>query len=663
MTKSEIKNVNVDSIISGLVAENPGTGLIGGYCEDGFPFFFANQAMAEMMGYTDVEDLQAGIGGMVANTIHPEDMPQVNADLGTNWHEGDTYETTYRMPRKDGTWFWTVDRGQFVRAEDGRLAILSVCSDMTEFTHRLQDLEHKSMVSESMLSSLPGGYHRCATDSDYTFLYISERFCEILGWTKEEIRTKFNNKFINLLHPDDRSLADEYVEHIKLKQNSKYQEQVYRLASKDGYRWVTDTTMELSVDGENFYQGFITDITQFIHEREQREEQMHRAMLEAERANASKTTFLRHMSHDIRTPLNGIVGMLDMMERYDSDPEKRAECRQKMVDSTNYLLSLVNNILDMNKLESGKVELEEKPFNIAEVLMSCLTVASEQAAEAGIKLLGGVEASSVKHRYLVGSPVHLNRILMNLASNAIKYNRPGGSLSVSAVELSCANDVAVFQFTCADTGIGMSKEFQQHAFDAFSQEERALNPTRAGSGLGLAIVKEFTELMGGSIKLESEEGEGSIFTVTLPFKLDTAHEETQAEELPQVDLSGKHALLAEDNALNAEIAQMLLEDLGITSDLAVNGQEAVSKFNAAPEGTYDVVLMDIMMPIMNGLDAARAIRALNRADAKGVAIVAMTANAFQDDIRASMEAGMNGHITKPLYRDRVEEALAAALAK
>jgi CheY-like chemotaxis protein len=327
------------------------------------------------------------------------------------------------------------------------------------------------------------------------------------------------------------------------------------------------------------------------------------------------------------------------------------------------LLSLVNNILDMNKLESGKVELEEKPFNIAEVLMSCLTVASEQAAEAGIKLLGGVEASSVKHRYLVGSPVHLNRILMNLASNAIKYNRPGGSLSVSAVELSCANDVAVFQFTCADTGIGMSKEFQQHAFDAFSQEERALNPTRAGSGLGLAIVKEFTELMGGSIKLESEEGEGSIFTVTLPFKLDTAHEETQAEELPQVDLSGKHALLAEDNALNAEIAQMLLEDLGITSDLAVNGQEAVSKFNAAPEGTYDVVLMDIMMPIMNGLDAARAIRALNRADAKGVAIVAMTANAFQDDIRASMEAGMNGHITKPLYRDRVEEALAAALAK
>jgi PAS domain S-box-containing protein len=663
MTKSEINNVNVDSIISGLVAENPGTGLIGGYCEEGFPFFFANQAMAEMMGYTDVEDLQAGIGGMVANTIHPEDMPQVNADLGTNWHEGDTYETTYRMPRKDGTWFWTVDRGQFVRAEDGRLAILSVCSDMTEFTHRLQDLEHKSMVSESMLSSLPGGYHRCATDSDYTFLYISERFCEILGWTKEEIRTKFNNKFINLLHPDDRSLADEYVEHIKLKQNSKYQEQVYRLASKDGYRWVTDTTMELSVDGENFYQGFITDITQFIHEREQREEQMHRAMLEAERANASKTTFLRHMSHDIRTPLNGIVGMLDMMERYDSDPEKRAECRQKMVDSTNYLLSLVNNILDMNKLESGKVELEEKPFNIAEVLMSCLTVASEQAAEAGIKLLGGVEASSVKHRYLVGSPVHLNRILMNLASNAIKYNRPGGSLSVSAVELSCANDVAVFQFTCADTGIGMSKEFQQHAFDAFSQEERALNPTRAGSGLGLAIVKEFTELMGGSIKLESEEGEGSIFTVTLPFKLDTAHEETQAEELPQVDLSGKHALLAEDNALNAEIAQMLLEDLGITSDLAVNGQEAVSKFNAAPEGTYDVVLMDIMMPIMNGLDAARAIRALNRADAKGVAIVAMTANAFQDDIRASMEAGMNGHITKPLYRDRVEEALAAALAK
>ncbi len=614
-------------------------------------------------GYENVDDLRAGIGGMVANTIHPDDMAQVTADLGTNWQEGQTYETTYRMPRKDGTWFWTVDRGQFVKADDGRLAILSVCTDMTSFMHRMDELEHKSTVTESMLSGLPGGYHRCAADEDYTFLYVSERFCEMLGWTEEEIRTKFDNKFVNLLHPDDIGLADEYVANIKAKQDSKYQEQVYRLAAKDGYRWVTDTTIELSVDGETFYQGFITDITKFIHERELREEQMQHAMEEAERANASKTTFLRHMSHDIRTPLNGIVGMLEMMERYDSDPEKRAECRQKMQDSANYLLSLVNNILDMNKLESGQVELEDTPFNLSEVLMSCLTVVGEQAAAAGVKMLGGPHASTIKHRHLIGSPVHLNRILMNLGSNAVKYNNPGGSVTFSATELSYTNEIAVYQFTCTDTGIGMSKEFQEHAFDAFSQEERAISATRTGSGLGLAIVKEFAELMGGSIKLESEEGVGSTFTVTLPFKLDTSHESAEAAEAPQVNLQGKHALLAEDNALNAEIAQMLLEDLGMTSEVAQNGKEAVDKFQASAPGTYDVVLMDIMMPVMGGLEAARAIRTLEREDAKEVAIVAMTANAFQDDIRASLEAGMDGHITKPLYRDRVQEAIASALAR
>ena len=671
MSTSNLPGVNVESIISSLAGANAGTGVIGGYCEDGFPLFYANQAMVDMLGYDSLDDFTRGINGLVANTIHPDDMAQVNADLGDDWREGDTYQTQYRMPRKDGSWFWTVDRGEFVRAQDGRLAIISVCSDMTEFMQRHAELEKKNLVSESMLDSLPGGYHRCANDSEYTFLYVGRRFCEMLGWTEDELREKFDYKFMNLVHPDDRHLTTEYVETIskataeaKEGEPSQYHEQVYRLASKnDGYRWVTDSSIEMHVDGQTMYQGFITDITPFYAEQERRRQQAEEAALEAERANASKTSFLRHMSHDIRTPLNGIIGMIEMSERFDDDPEKRAECRRKMLYSSNYLLSLVNNILDMNKLESGLMEVENEPFDLVEMLMEQLTVIGSLAGEAGVQLLGGRESSTVVHRHLVGSRTYLNRVLMNLASNAVKYNKPGGTLTITATELSCEGDTVYYQFICEDTGIGMSEEFQKHAFEAFTQEERAAQSAYTGTGLGLAIAKELTELIGGTIEMESVEGKGTKFTMVFPFKIDAARHLRNMGQREHVDLNGKHALLVEDNDLNAEIAQMILSDMGISTEVANDGAQAVEAFKAAAPGTFDLVFMDIMMPVMNGLDATRAIRALERDDAKTTPVLAMTANAFQDDVRASLDAGMNGHITKPLNREQIEEAVENALAK
>ena len=260
MDSERLRGIDVNDIISGIAAGTPGAGVIGGYCEDGFPFFHANQAMVDMLGYDDVDDLVAGIGGLVANTIHPDDMPQVTADLGDYHCEGRIYETTYRMPRKDGSWFWTVDRGEVVRAQDGRLAIISVCQDMTAFVHRQQELERRSLVNESMLGSLPGGYHRCAADEGYPFIYTSERFRDMLGWSAEELETEFGNKFLNLVHPDDRKLTVEYVHKLESHSGDRYQDSVYRLRCKGrGYRWFTDATLECEVDGSRFFQGFLSD--------------------------------------------------------------------------------------------------------------------------------------------------------------------------------------------------------------------------------------------------------------------------------------------------------------------------------------------------------------------------------------------------------------------
>ncbi len=459
-------------------------------------------------------------------------------------------------------------------------------------------------------------------------------------------------------------MTSDYVDRISSGEERGKQDQVYRLAAKGGgYRWVTDATMEMNADGKTFYQGFITDITEFMTEREEREKELEQIVDQAERANASKTSFLRHMSHDIRTPLNGIIGMIDMSERYDDDPERRRDCRQKMLYSTNYLLSLVNDILDMNKLESGQMELENKPFDLVEMLTNQLTVIDSMAGEVGAKMIGGKESSKIIHRYLIGSPTYLNRVLMNLASNAVKYNRPGGTVSVYATELSCANDEVRYRFVCEDTGIGMSEEFQKRAFDAFAQEERTAQAAYTGTGLGLAIAKELTELMGGTIEMESTEGVGTKFTMEFTFKIDSGRHLRKMAEHKAVDLAGMHALLAEDNDLNAEIAEMLLTDMGLTVERVANGKLAVDAFAAAEPGVYDLVFMDVMMPEMDGLKAARAIRALDRPDAKTTPILAMTANAFQDDIQASLDAGMNAHITKPLYRERIEEAVAKAMAE
>ena len=395
----------------------------------------------------------------------------------------------------------------------------------------------------------------------------------------------------------------------------------------------------------------VRDITEEKLRELMYQKQLKESMEDAQRANISKTAFLRRMSHDIRTPLNGIVGMIHIAQKHSNDVAKLQECRQKVLQSTDYLQKLINNVLDISKLESGSLMLEYKSFDLVELLSNNMTVVAMSAYENGVRFEGGVEANTIRHRYLIGSPVHLSRVLMNLASNAIKYNHFHGTVNVHCEELSDDGNMAVFKFVCSDTGLGMSEEFQKHAFDVFAQEGKQSTTTFSGSGLGLSIVKDIIELMGGMIELESKENVGSTFTVTVPFKIDHSVEnnDSQKDSCSQsMELSGKRVLLVEDNAINMEIAHAILEEEHLNITEAKNGKEALEIFRNSKTGEYDFIIMDVMMPVMDGLEATKAIRMLEREDAKKIPIIAMTANAFEEDRKACLDAGMDEHIGKPI---------------
>lgn len=369
---------------------------------------------------------------------------------------------------------------------------------------------------------------------------------------------------------------------------------------------------------------------------------------DAHRANLAKTDFLRRMSHDIRTPINGIQGMIAIAEHFPDNLQKQEECREKVKEASGFLLDLVNNILDMNKLESGTVELEHKSFDLLDTLQEINSIAEMNADIHGLTI--SVDNQKIKHRHLLGSPLHLKQILQNIDGNAVKYNRKGGSISFSATEIAGEGDMAIYKFVCADTGRGMSKEFLSHAFEPFAQEDNSARTAYTGTGLGLPIAKQLTEMMGGTIEVESEKNVGTTFTVTIPFELDLSYknEITPQKIIAKREVTGTKILLVEDNELNMEIAEFILENAGMKVTTAYNGKEAVDIFAASEENQFDLILMDVMMPIMDGLEATRIIRAMNRKDAKKIPIFAMTANAFVDDIEESRKAGMNEHLSKPL---------------
>lgn len=370
---------------------------------------------------------------------------------------------------------------------------------------------------------------------------------------------------------------------------------------------------------------------------------------EAKVANLAKTEFLRRISHDIRTPINGIKGYIDMAESHTDDPEIQAHCHKNISAVLHTLLELVNSILDMSKLESDEVVLEETPFNLTELLDEINTLLEPQTASKNIEY-EIMRKDSLPVSHLIGSPRYLSQILLNLASNAIKYGRAGGYLRLNTRLISNTEQEAVYEFTCEDNGIGMSEKFQKHLFEPFTQEAQNARTKYEGVGLGLSIVKKLVDALGGTITCHSEKDIGTTFRVQLTFRIDKDYKapEKAAEKSNHTALEGKNVLLAEDNELNMEIAEFLLTDRGAKVTKAWNGEEAVNTFAASETGFFDIIFMDIMMPVKDGLTATREIRSLDREDAKTVPITAMSANAFTDDIRRSLDAGMNAHISKPI---------------
>ena len=371
------------------------------------------------------------------------------------------------------------------------------------------------------------------------------------------------------------------------------------------------------------------------------------AAKKAEAANEAKTEFLQRMSHDIRTPINGICGMVNMADHYADDMEKQKEYRTKVKEASNLLLELVNDVLDMSKLESGEIVLEEIPFNLSSIYREVFVVIEQVAAEQNLQIVW--EKKEITHRDLIGSPRYVKRVMMNILSNAMKYNRENGHIYISCIEIPSGQpETTTMEFVCRDTGIGMAEEFQKHIFEPFAQEHAGSRTRFSGTGLGMPISKKLIEKMGGTITFESAEGIGTTFVIRVPFKidLDVDIREEQAD-VSEKSIKGLHILLAEDNELNMEIAEFVLQNEGAEVSKAWNGEETVELFRKSESGEFDAILMDIMMPVMNGYEATKMIRSLDREDAKVIPIIAMTANAFTEDKLRAKEAGMNEHIAKP----------------
>ena len=372
------------------------------------------------------------------------------------------------------------------------------------------------------------------------------------------------------------------------------------------------------------------------------------AAKKAEAANEAKTEFLQRMSHDIRTPINGICGMINVADHYADNMEKQTECRGKIKEASNLLLELVNDILDMSKLESGEIVLEEIPFNLSSISREVLVVIEQVAAEQNIRIVW--EKKEITHRDLIGSPGYVKRVMMNILSNAVKYNKANGYIYLSCIEIPSEQpEMTTMEFVCRDTGIGMTEEFQKYVFEPFAQEHTGSRTKFAGTGLGMAISRKLVEKMGGTINLESEKGVGTTFVLRVPFRINIDRSDrSEIEKKPEVSIQGLHILLAEDNELNMEISEFVLQNEGADVTKAWNGQEAVERFRKSKVGEFDVILMDIMMPVKNGYEAAKLIRSLDREDAKTIPIIAMTANAFTEDRIRAKEAGMDEHIAKPV---------------
>ena len=496
--------------------------------------------------------------------------------------------------------------------------------------------------------SIPGGVKISNDDPEYSFKYVSEQFANMLGYkTPKELIEASSGSILGLAHPDDIEvgLADALNQYT----NSDHYATIYRIRCKDGtYKYIEDRGQKVvKEDGTIEHWNLMLDKNDFMHKSIELESE--------KKANKSKSDFLSRMSHDMRTPLNGIIGLLQIAERHFDDKDLLLESHKKMQVAANYLLSLINDVLQMSKIEDGNVPLTKDIIDFSELTKDIIDIIEQRAKERGIKMQFNAK-NDIRYPFVYGSPVHLRQIFLNIYGNCIKYNHIGGSIVTTSDYTETDDGVVMYEWTITDTGIGMSKEYKEHIFEPFSQERQYIGSAHHGIGLGMSIVKGLIEKMGGSIEVESEEGVGSTFIIKIPFKIASTPDKVN-KQTSELKIDGLNLLLVEDNELNAEIAETLLSDEGAAVTVAKDGSQAVNIFKEKPEGSFDAILMDIMMPVMDGLTATKKIRTLNHPDAKKIPIIAMTANAFKEDKEKCLAAGMNAHLAKPIEIENVKKVL------
>ena len=502
-----------------------------------------------------------------------------------------------------------------------------------------QALQHQL---DMITSALPGGVKISNDDPEYSFKYVSEHFAQMLGYdTPEELMEASGGSLADLAHPDD--LEQGIAQALEQYSKADHYEITYRMKCKNGsWKYIEDRGHKIrKPDGVIEHWNLILDKNELVEKT---------IALESEKkANQSKSDFLSRMSHDMRTPLNGIIGLMDICMKHPEDRTLVDSSRLKARVAADHLLSLINDTLELSKLENEETKLPEEDFYLPELLHEVETIAQMRADKECITIHFMEDPYSIPYPNLTGSSLHVKQIFLNLITNSIKYNRKNGSVDCFLKEEKQSDNRVLVDVTIKDTGIGMSEDFLKNIFQPFVQADQGARSQYKGTGLGMAIVKELLDRMGGTIQIDSMENQGTTIHVVIPFEIAEEPAAVQEmSELPKESLSGCRILLAEDNELNREIAVFLLKDEGISVTEAEEGQQAVECFLKMPEGYYDAVLMDIMMPVMDGYQAARAIRGSGKKDAEMIPIIAMTANTFAEDKRKTMEAGMDAHLSKPL---------------
>ena len=614
-----------------------------------------NAEAMRIYGVETIEEAQENLGRLIG-AVSYLNQNVIEKLMDMRYHDG---AVSYECVIPDGKGHLTpaIAKTEIFYTSNGKKTILTTFLDISENVTLKKSLK-EAQESNAVISAISKIYWTI-----YSMNLRTDNFEEVVGGEVMHRLTgshgcaseAFRTARKNVVSREDQKTMREFFEVTTLADRLQQEETVAReYLAADGHwhmgRFIVKQRDANGTVTEVLYVA--RDITEEKKQEFEYQEQLKRIAQEAEKANISKTDFLRRMSHDIRTPINGIRGITQIANHFPGDLQKQQECRDKVLTASGFLLNLVNDILDMNKMESGTLQLEEKTFDLRKVLGESTGIVEMQGHEKGISLnLGAV---NIIHNQLVGSPLHLQQILQNIGSNAVNYNHVGGKIIVSCEEISSDDRTAVFKFTCTDNGIGMSEEFQKHLFEPFTQENRLEQNASMGTGLGMTIVSQLVTMMGGRISFTSKVNEGTSFVVTLPFRIVADVELKMTESSGEnVSLEGKRALLVEDNELNMEIAQFILENENMKVSCAWNGKEAVDIFAGSKPGEYDLILMDIMMPVMDGLEATRQIRAMDRLDAKLIPIAAMSANAFQDDVERSKKAGMNKHISKPLTGEGV----------